>query len=202
MPVVGEVKKSSRCNCSNFVVAVSSSGTQAVAVVTTTAFLDQDVSVSVVTPDQEAAEEHHSVLQLLCTPGARLKINDQVRYNYKFRQSSCFTALIYFYLQTYVIDINPPEVTTLKLPSVLWAGFPVLPIKMELINADESGSCDFEWFRSTSKVSSIKSEIALLEQTKTSGVLKSLQSSVWLHVRVCGRETRVLTYFYLPLTNL
>lgn len=49
--------------------------------------------------------------------------------------------------QIYQLDIEPPIVANLKLPSSIMAGFPVYPSKLEVENCS-TDQCSISWFRS------------------------------------------------------
>ena len=48
------------------------------------------------------------------------------------------------------IDMDPPEVLSVKLPQILCAGLPIFPIHLDLLHAARV-DCRFRWFRSTKK---------------------------------------------------
>jgi 2',5'-phosphodiesterase len=59
--------------------------------------------------------------------------------------------------QLFHLDIDPPTVKTLKLPTLIMAGYPVYPSKFE-VEYCESTQCEFIWYKSHASVKVAPSE--------------------------------------------
>jgi 2',5'-phosphodiesterase len=77
--------------------------------------------------------------------GGELLSGDQMCKDILFDSGLCLKVLD----TKFSVILNPPWVTLIRLPSNIMAGFPVYPLKLEVLFADKS-ECRFLWYKNAS----------------------------------------------------
>jgi 2',5'-phosphodiesterase len=96
---------------------------------------------------QEEANKIHVSLLL----GGEVVSGDQACKDVLFDNGLCLQVLD----TQFSVILNAPWITLITLPSSIMAGFPVYPLKLEVLFADKS-DCSFCWYKNTSTITGKK----------------------------------------------